>query len=470
MNEILQSEGESPFRIFLQTSAIAIIIIAYVVSMTVNPPDKQERLKYNVDKELLEKRLKNFKPEPIVPKLNEQQKAILDYLRNNVVDNVKGSEISLPNITKGKSLHNFADQDYFGFGQKEEVKEAAVVTLKNYGVGSCGPRTFYGTHDVHLVLEKTLKQFFGSEDCVVYSDSFSTVSSILGVFSKRNDILLVDRCCNEAILNGCQLSRSKIIFFEHNDIDDLQQKIQSLQKDSESKVTIVVEGLYKLDGTVSPLVGICDLKRKYDCRLFVDESLSFGVLGETGKGLTEECGLKIGEDVNFFVASLDTFCCSIGGFCVGNKEVVLHQRLMGAGYIYSAAVSPFLSMTACASLNLLENDLSVSKELKRLSVLFTETFDAADCVKRNVVKCPSAANSPIKHVFFSSISAAKDSYYKVREAQLKLAEKEDVYCALGLNGEGCSSMCSLKVVLTLYHMPDDIVKLVKTLNKIFSES
>ena len=146
--------------------------------------------------------------------------------------------------------------------------------------------------DVHLDLEKELAEFLGCEEAVLYSYGFATIASAIPAYAKKGDIIFADKACNFAIQKGLQASRSRIEWFEHNDVEDLERLLQiQAEKDKKNpKVAaktrrfIVVEGLYNKIGDICPLKELLDLKWKYKVRIFIDESFSFGVLGKTGKG------------------------------------------------------------------------------------------------------------------------------------------------------------------------------------------
>lgn len=167
-----------------------------------------------------------------------------------------------------------------------------------------------------------------------------------------------------------------MIYFKHNDAVDLERVLKSVQSEDEKTgrdVTkqrrfLVSEGLFKSDGTVAPLRALVDLKNKYGFRLVLDECLSFGVLGKTGRGLTELCDIPVTE-VDMMMVSLEHGLCSIGGVCLGSIEVVDHQRLSGAGYCFSAAAPPFVSSVALRSLNMLEKEPKLIAQLEKNSEL-----------------------------------------------------------------------------------------------------
>jgi serine palmitoyltransferase len=252
------------------------------------------------------------------------------------------------------------------------VKEASLAALDRYGCGSCGPRGFYGTVDVHLDLEKSVADFTKTDDAILYSDGASTVSSTIAAFCKRGDILIVDSAVYEPIRTGVQLSRAHVKWFAHNDMADLRRILMSVQSAdkklgralNKQRRFIVVEGLYKNTGSICPLDELIRLKHEFKYRLILDESFSFGTLGGTGRGVAELYNQTLMYDVEISTVSLENAMGSIGGLTVGTEEVVDHQRLAGSGYCFSASTPPFTATAAMAALDLLRKRPDVT--LKRL--------------------------------------------------------------------------------------------------------
>jgi serine palmitoyltransferase len=252
------------------------------------------------------------------------------------------------------------------------VKEASYAALDRYGCGSCGPRGFYGTIDVHLQLEQAIADFCGTDDAILYSDGASTVSSTVAAFCKRGDLLIVDEAVYEPIRTGVQLSRATIKWFAHNDMNDLRRVLISVQQADQKlgrklnaqRRFIVVEGLYKNTGNICPLDVLIPLKHEFKYRLILDESFSFGTLGLTGRGVTELYNRKLMYDAEIVTVSLEYAMGSIGGLTIGTEEVVDHQRLSGSGYCFSAASPPFAATAAVAALNLMKCRPDIT--LKRL--------------------------------------------------------------------------------------------------------
>lgn len=360
--------------------------------------------------ELLEQRLKAFTPAPLAEQLSAEEKLTIETVP--IITSQPTKKIKLIPRKDGvdedeMTLLNFATTDFLGFSTEQSTKDKATHVLNKYGCGSCGPRGFYGTFDVHLELEKNLGEFFGTEGCIVYSDSYSTAPSVIAAFGKRGDYLFVDEGCNDSILNGCHLSRTNVLYYRHNDLEHLEQLIIEIEskvyasekrkKPEDVKRIIVSEAIFRTTGQVCDIKQLVALRNKYKVRLMLDENLSIGVLGAQGRGLCEAEGVDL-NDIDLMVGSLDHVFSSIGGFCVGKDLLIEHQRLMGAGYCFSAAVAPFLSATAVHCLKRLRTtDLSRVSKLQENLAYFHECFQGSH-VLQEFLECCSAEVSSICHL------------------------------------------------------------------------
>lgn len=210
-----------------------------------------------------------------------------------------------------KNHLNFATLNFLNFVGDSDLSNVATEQLKKYGVGSCGPRGFYGTFDVHLELENKLAEFLGVEKAVIYSYGAATFSSAIPSYSKRTDVIFADEGINHATYLGLVASRSHVRFFRHNDMEHLEQLlIAQAKRDKEdpkrallTRRFFVVEGIYFNSGEICPLSELIALKYKYKVRILLDETISFGVLGKTGRGVTEYFGVNI-EDIDLISGKL----------------------------------------------------------------------------------------------------------------------------------------------------------------------
>lgn len=192
------------------------------------------------------------------------------------------------------------------------------------------------------------------------------MSSVIPAFSKKGDMIIMDEACNESIINGCNLSRSVIKTFKHNDMEALGTMLEAIASEdkkmnrdaSQQRRFIVVEGLYRHSGNILPLDKLMQLKSKYCFRVMIDESFSCGVLGKTGRGVTELYNVDV-NDIEIIMLGMDAAIGAVGGVCAASRDIVDHQRLASAGYCFSAAAPPFLSAAACTALDILSKNSSI---------------------------------------------------------------------------------------------------------------
>lgn len=263
----------------------------------------------------------------------------------------------------GVECVNLATFNFLGLVGDAKMETQAIATARKYGIGSCGPRGFYGTIDVHLNLEEAVATFMGVEEAILYSYGFSTIASVIPAYSKRDDVIFYDEECSFAIQQGLVASRSQLISFKHNDMADLERLLtlqaqldrQDPKKAKAMRRLLVAEGLYVNTGQICPLKAMVELKYKYKFRLFLEESYSFGVLGQHGRGVTEHFGVPV-DDVDAIAVCMGTSLASIGGFVCGSSYVIDHQRLSGLGYCFSASLPPLLASAAQVGLQTICDD------------------------------------------------------------------------------------------------------------------
>jgi len=245
------------------------------------------------------------------------------------------------------------------------------------------------------IWRKKITQFMGVDDAVIFSSEFQAIASTIPAFSKHGDILICDKAVSFAIQNGIFLSRSTVKWFNHNDMQDLERVLQSLSavfKRQKQRVFLVVEGLYANHGDILDLKQVLELKQKYPFRIMLDESLSLGVLGKKGRGITEHFGIPSSK-VEIVCASLGNAIGSIGGFACGTTTMVNHMRLNCNGYVFSCSSPPFTSRASIESFTLLETGPEISK-LQQNTKILHQTLKK---LKIKDLQTPSADISPYVH-------------------------------------------------------------------------
>ncbi|KAG7205826.1 hypothetical protein KM043_007767 [Ampulex compressa] len=372
---------------------LEVFLVLCLISFLVKKRYKKHETTFT-DSEV-ERKLAEWRPEPLTPKPPDNHPS----LKPNLVTSRVGKRI----IVNGNDCLNLGTHNYLGLTENLDIEKQAIASIRKYGVGSCGPRGFYGTIDVHLHLEERLATFMEAEEAVVYSYGFSALASAVAAYCKRKDLVFVDEKVNFAIQKGLDASRANIKYFKHNDIKDLHDLLlkqdeedkKNLKKAAKTKRFLIVEGIYMNTGNICPLPELVALCRKYKLRIFVDESISFGTLGINGRGVTEHFDVPRHE-IDMIMGSLDWALGSIGGFCVGTSFIIEHQRLSGLGYCFSASLPPFLTSAAITSLDIMESSPSIFKSLKDNCLAIDAGLKEIECLE-----CTSFPESPVKHVYLT---------------------------------------------------------------------
>ncbi|KAK9918935.1 hypothetical protein WJX75_008173 [Coccomyxa subellipsoidea] len=451
---IIEHQGHLVFEVVLS------VVIAYLLfQRSYKPSAKQE--KPLTEKEM-DELCAEWQPEPLCGPLTEAQRKF----EPPVISSAAGVYI----MANGKKALNMVSFNFLGVAGNASIKEAAQATINKYGVGSCGPRGFYGTIDVHLDLEERLARFMGTQESIIYSYDLATIPSVLPAFANAKDLIVCDEGVSYPIQNGCHLSRASIRRFRHNDMADLERVLQEVDKEYRrlrkplNRRFIVVEGIYMHSGDLAPLADIYRLKENYKYRLVVDESLALGVLGEHGRGACEHWGLRPG-DAEIVSASIGNALASVGGFCAGDREIVDHQRLSGLGYCFSASLPPFLATAAIGALDTLETGapqllpaLAANARLLRSRL--------ADTPGVEVVGAARDAPSPVVHVRLAEQPEAPEAAEELLQQVVDAALKRGgvlftVHRVSPL--DRVRSAPSIRVVVTAVHTEKDVLKAVAAL-------
>ncbi|XP_028112719.1 long chain base biosynthesis protein 1-like [Camellia sinensis] len=362
----------------LFVEGLLVVVILFLLSQKSYKPPKRPLTKKEID-ELCDE----WVPESLIPPLTEEMR-----YEPPVLESAAGPHT----IINGKEVVNFASANYLGFVGHDKLIESCTSALEKYGVGSCGPRGFYGTVDVHLDCEARIAKFLGTPDCILYPYGLSTMFSAIPAFCKKGDIIIADEGVHWGIQNGLYLSRSTIVYFKHNDMESLQSTLEkvTLQNKRAKKLRryIVVEAVYQNSGQIAPLDEIIRLKEKYHFRVLLDESNSFGVLGSSGRGITEHYGVPI-EKIDIITAAMGHALATEGGFCVGSVRITDHQRLSSSGYVFSASLPPYLPAAAITAIDVLvEKPDLITKLNKNIAVLCKGLSDIRGLQLVSDVKSP----------------------------------------------------------------------------------
>ncbi|KZV73160.1 serine palmitoyltransferase [Peniophora sp. CONT] len=398
---VRSSHQNDPGRTVLELLLFLFLVRTVLQSRTRAGDAERHFIKFS-EKEI-DELVDDWQPEPLGAPLTESEQSDLSS-----VQVVLGSNGPKPRLAShpSKPVINFASFNFTGLAGDERVRERAIDILHKYGLGSCGPPGFYGTFDVHLDLERDIADFLGTESAIVYSQAYSAVASVITAFAKRHDVIVADRGVGFAIQQALKVSRSTVRWYDHNDYHSLEQVLEHVDKEHRKRKGpltrrfIVTEGMFERDGQIADLPRIVELKNKYKFRLILDESLSFGTLGRTGRGLTELYNVPAPE-VDIFIGSLAAGLNAAGGFCAGSRVVTEHQRINGTSFVYSAAMPALLAAGASTG-------MTVLRETPSLLAVLQENVHAVRAVldKSDVLEIPSHPAAPIITLHIKPTSAS----------------------------------------------------------------
>ncbi|KAM7508212.1 hypothetical protein LguiA_018665 [Lonicera macranthoides] len=437
----------------LFVEGLLLVVILVLLSQKSYKPPKRPLTKKEID-ELCDE----WVPESLIPPITEEMRS-----EPPVMESAAGPHT----VINGAEVVNFASANYLGLIGHEKLLESCTSALEKYGVGSCGPRGFYGTIDVHLDCEARIAKFLGTPDSILYSYGLSTMFSAIPAFCKKGDIVIVDEGVHWGIQNGLYLSRSTIVYFKHNDMESLQSTLEKVTLDNKRakklRRYIVVEAVYQNSGQIAPLDEIIRLKEKYRFRVLLDESNSFGVLGSSGRGLTEHCGVAI-EKIDIVTAAMGHALASEGGFCTGSARVIDHQRLSSSGYVFSASLPPYLASAAITAIDVLEENPRLITDLKKnISILCKGLSDIEG------LEIASDPQSPIVFLRLKKPTGSLKSDLRLLEDIADRVLKEDsvfVVTSKRSTLDKCSLPVGIRLLVSSAHSESDLVKAYKSLKRV----
>jgi 8-amino-7-oxononanoate synthase len=274
-------------------------------------------------------------------------------------------------VVNGRPMILAGSNNYLGLSFDTDCIDAACQAARREGTGTTGSRMANGTFSGHVALEHELADFFNRQSAIVFSTGYVANLAMLSTLVGPGEIILLDADCHASIYDGCRLGGAEVIRFRHNDVQDLEKRLRRLEK-RDTNVLVVAEGLYSMLGDRAPLEEIVAVKAKYGAYLLVDEAHSLGVLGENGRGLSEEAGVEDGVD--FVVGTFSKSLGAIGGFCVSDHPQLNLVRYASRPYVFTASSSPSVIASTRTAL----------KILRRRSELRQRLWDNANLLYRTL--------------------------------------------------------------------------------------
>jgi 8-amino-7-oxononanoate synthase len=256
-------------------------------------------------------------------------------------------------LMEGRERITLGSNNYLGLTGDQRVKDAARAALDHYGTGLTGSRFMNGTTPLHLELERELADWMGSEDALVYTTGYLANTGAIGTLLDPGDTVLCDSGDHASILDAVSLSRARVRPFRHNRLDKLESMLSRAESDG-GGVLVVVDGLFSMEGDLSPLPDVTALCREHGARLMVDEAHAIGVLGARGAGSCEL--LDCEDEVDLRMGTFSKSLASCGGFIAGPHDVIDFLRVQSRSFMFTAAAVPAAMGAALGALRIIRSD------------------------------------------------------------------------------------------------------------------
>lgn len=264
---------------------------------------------------------------------------------------------------EGKELLMFGSNSYLGLTTHPKIKEAAKAALEKYGSGCAGSRFLNGTIDLHVQLEEKLAAFVGKEAAIVFSTGFQVNLGVISCLTGRNDYILLDEYNHASIIDGARLSYSKTIKYDHNNMEDLRNKLSSLPENSIK--FIVTDGIFSMEGDIVDLKSLIAVAKEFEAVVMLDDAHSLGVLGNNGSGTASHFNLE--EDVDLIMGTFSKSLASVGGFIAGDEKTIDYLRHNARSLMFSASMPPASAASVIAALEI------IKEEPNRIQTLWDNT-------------------------------------------------------------------------------------------------
>ena len=269
--------------------------------------------------------------------LSAELKAIEEaglYKQERIITSPQKADIT---VEGGKEVLNFCANNYLGLSNNPRLIDAAKRAMDTHGYGMSSVRFICGTQDIHKQLEKAIADYFGTEDTILYAACFDANGGVFEPLFTDEDAIISDSLNHASILDGVRLCKAVRYRYANADMADLEKQLQAAQ--AQRFRIIATDGVFSMDGNVAPMDKICELAEKYDALVMVDECHSAGVVGKTGRGVTEQFDVR--GKVDIITGTLGkAFGGAVGGFTTGRKEIIALLRQRSRPYLFSNSLPP----------------------------------------------------------------------------------------------------------------------------------
>jgi glycine C-acetyltransferase len=293
------------------------------------------------------------------------------FKNERVIVSPQGAEIK---ISSGAEVLNFCANNYLGLSNNPQLIAAAKEALDTHGYGLSSVRFICGTQDLHKTLEAKIAQFFGTEDTILYAACFDANGGVFEPLLGENDAIISDSLNHASIIDGVRLCKAQRYRYENSNMADLEEQLKLAQ--AQNFRLIVTDAVFSMDGNAAKLDEIYALAQKYDAMIMVDECHSAGVVGKTGRGITELHNLK--GKIEIITGTLGkAFGGAIGGFTTGKKEIIDMLRQRSRPYLFSNSIPPVVAAAGIRMFEMMSETNELQDKLHANTEYFVEKMLAA---------------------------------------------------------------------------------------------
>jgi glycine C-acetyltransferase len=351
----------------------------------------------------------------------------------------------------GKRVLNFCSNNYLGLANHAKMKEAAKKAIEEFGVGPAAVRSIAGTMTLHLDLERRLAEFKQVEDAISFQSGFNANLAVIPALVGKDDVVFSDELNHASIIDGCRLSRAKIVRFEHRNADSLREAVEN--ETEYRRRLIITDGVFSMDGDIAPLDKLADIADEHSIPLMTDDAHGEGVLGRGGRGIVDHFDLHGRVDIE--VGTLSKAFGVVGGYVAGKQEIVewLHQQ--GRPFLFSSAVTPADVAACIAAVDLLDESTELVDKLWENTRYFKAEM-------KNLGFDTGQSETPITPVMLGEAPVAF-------EFSKRLFEEGLFAMALGFPTVP-RGKARIRVMLSAMHTPDELDQALGIFKKVGQET
>jgi len=300
-------------------------------------------------------------------------------------------------IIDGKKVLNLSSNNYLGFANNPQLKSASQKAIEAYGVGPAAVRTIAGTTSLHKELERKLALFKGVEGSISFQSGFCANLAVIPAIVGKEDVVFSDELNHASIIDGCRLSKARVVRYEHCNPEDLQTKI-SAEKNARRRL-IITDGVFSMEGDVAPLPEIANIAEKYDAITMVDDAHGEGVLGRSGRGIVDHFNLHGRIDIE--VGTMSKAFGVVGGYIAGTKKLTDYLAQRGRPFLFSSAVTAADVAACIAAVDTLIASDALVRQLWENTSFFQEKMKQTGF---NLGR----TETPITPIMIGDVKAARD--------------------------------------------------------------